>query len=268
MKFDVPNETIDEELFGEFSKLAAMVHTIGKEVLEMRTNPQIKTKDDGSPVTRGDKWSESRLHQFLALHFPHDAILGEEGTDVGGTSKRTWIIDPIDGTIPFKDGDPGFSISIGCEDMGILRFPAYDLTIHALKGKGVYMNGEAVQLPSTKNTLAKARVGFEYSVGALKLAQKARTAAINQACFYEHTCACATDDFRKFVLGHLDAIVLAGASVHDLGAMLTIARELGAVVHGLNGPIDLIDQKDEKIPVIIARNEELLQEMLTLMNKL
>lgn len=245
---------------GEFEALINVLYEVGEEVLDMRDGSS-RTKPDGSPVTKGDQWSESRMREVLRLHFPHDAILGEEGTDVQGTG-RTWIIDPIDGTIPYKDGDPGFSISIGCEEIGILYFPAQKAMIIGERGKGALLNGEKIELKESQNSLSKARIGFEYSVGPLKEKQKDRTQRINRACLYEHTCACATEDFRKLLAGHLDAIVLAGASVHDLGAIIPIAMELGLNIHGLDGSIDLVQQKNEKIPVIIAKSDALLQEML------
>ena len=41
----------------------------------------------------------------IEREFPDDGILGEEGSSRSGSSRRRWIIDPIDGTRDFVWGD-------------------------------------------------------------------------------------------------------------------------------------------------------------------
>ena len=44
--------------------------------------------------------------QIASERFPDDGVLGEEeGGDASGDG-RVWIVDPIDGTTNFADGDP------------------------------------------------------------------------------------------------------------------------------------------------------------------
>lgn len=53
----------------------------------------------------GDRTSHELLTQLLAIHRSDDAVLSEEGKDdaVRLTSKRVWIIDPLDGTREFSE---------------------------------------------------------------------------------------------------------------------------------------------------------------------
>ena len=56
----------------------------------------------------GDLASHEFLMRLLAEHRPGDAVLSEEGPDSSGdkvrlTSKRVWIVDPLDGTREFSE---------------------------------------------------------------------------------------------------------------------------------------------------------------------
>lgn len=55
-------------------------------------------------VTAADHAAEEYVVTRLREVRPDDAILGEEGTDQRGTSGRTWVIDPVDGTWNFFHG--------------------------------------------------------------------------------------------------------------------------------------------------------------------
>src|SRR5690349_7443058 len=53
------------------------------------------------PVTEADKGAEAAIRALTKSEYPNDGILGEEHGEERGTSGRTWIIDPIDGTRAF-----------------------------------------------------------------------------------------------------------------------------------------------------------------------
>lgn len=66
-------------------------------------------------VTEADRASEALVRRRLAARRPDDAILGEEGDDLPGTSGVRWIVDPIDGTVNFLYGIPQYAVSIAVE---------------------------------------------------------------------------------------------------------------------------------------------------------
>ncbi|MCL2542277.1 MAG: inositol monophosphatase [Nocardioidaceae bacterium] len=70
---------------------------------------------DVDVVTEADRAVEERIRLWLGLSRSDDAILGEEGDDVPGTSGVRWIVDPIDGTVNFLYGLPEYSVSIAAE---------------------------------------------------------------------------------------------------------------------------------------------------------
>jgi 3'-phosphoadenosine 5'-phosphosulfate (PAPS) 3'-phosphatase len=105
----------------------------GREQLDIEASTALKTasKADGSPVTQADLLSNQILIGALNKLFPNDAILSEESPFESGElerSKRTWIIDPLDGTRSFVNGEDDFSILVAlCENFipvyGIMFFP-------------------------------------------------------------------------------------------------------------------------------------------------
>ncbi len=106
----------------------------GRGQVGIAASPDLKTasKADGSPVTQADLLSNQILIAALNRLFPKDAILSEESPFESGEleySRRTWVIDPLDGTRSFVNGDDDFSILVAlCEDFipvyGIMFFPA------------------------------------------------------------------------------------------------------------------------------------------------
>lgn len=65
------------------------------------------------PVTKADRGAEKAIVQALATRFPDHGIVGEEFGARPGTSRYTWIIDPIDGTRSFIIGSPLWGTLIG-----------------------------------------------------------------------------------------------------------------------------------------------------------
>lgn len=102
-----------------------------------------ETKDDLSPVTEADRAVELLLREGLAELRPDDGILGEEFGSVAGTSERTWVLDPIDGTNFFAAGSPHWRIQIALEDRGdlltaVVDMPALGVRWWATRGSGTF----------------------------------------------------------------------------------------------------------------------------------
>ncbi|MEZ6235042.1 MAG: inositol monophosphatase family protein [Phycisphaerales bacterium] len=108
-----------------------------------RSNLDVTSKADGSPVTIADRNAERLIRERLAARFPDDAILGEEFGRTPGTSGYEWVLDPIDGTISFIRGVPlyGALIAVLHDNRpvaGVIHMPALDETVHAARGHGCW----------------------------------------------------------------------------------------------------------------------------------
>jgi myo-inositol-1(or 4)-monophosphatase len=51
-----------------------------------------------SIVTAADLCSQQEVIRTIRRAFPHDLIVGEEGSDGSSTSPSRWYVDPLDGT--------------------------------------------------------------------------------------------------------------------------------------------------------------------------
>ncbi len=112
-------------------------------------HPKEKTPSDF--VTEVDKRSEEAILNFLAKHFPHDAVVAEESGARSGSSSYRWYIDPLDGTKNYMHGFPIFSVSIGVakEDelvAGVVYLPVLNELFSAEKGKGAFLNGRPIRV--------------------------------------------------------------------------------------------------------------------------
>ncbi len=110
---------------------------------------EVIRKHDGSPVTVADQGAERLLRERIGERYPDDAVWGEEEADTEGSSGRTWIIDPIDGTKAFTHGVPLYSGLLAVTDehgplIGVINMPGLDETVYAGRGLGCFGNGERV----------------------------------------------------------------------------------------------------------------------------
>ena len=96
-------------------------------------------------VTAADRAAEELITERLARERPDDAVVGEEGTDRPGSSGRSWVIDPVDGTFNFVRGLTWWCSALalrGADDvlLGAVHHPHDDVS---------YVGGPA--LPSTRD---------------------------------------------------------------------------------------------------------------------
>ena len=145
----------DNDLAMEAARLGAVIllkhwEHLGKDAADL------KSRNDW--VSRADRESEAAIVTFISEHCPNDAILGEEGgISAEGTSGRTWIIDPLDGTSNYLQHFPVWSISIGVKTgneitAGVVHEPLRDLFFTAERGAGAFRNGNRMHV-SNQETL-------------------------------------------------------------------------------------------------------------------
>ena len=93
-------------LVADAALAADLVREAGQLAAEMRGDG-LRTEHKSSltdVVTAADRAAERLITDHLAAFRPADGVLGEEGASKDGTSGRTWVIDPVDGTYNFVQG--------------------------------------------------------------------------------------------------------------------------------------------------------------------
>lgn len=115
-----------------------VVRRCGTIALEIQAGGEdtLQTSDkanDQGPVTRADLAVESAIVAALRAAFPNDAILAEESAAASNwrQAKRVWMIDPVDGTKDFANGDPSWAIHVGLTieghpTLGVVHEPGHD----------------------------------------------------------------------------------------------------------------------------------------------
>ncbi|MFT7598856.1 MAG: myo-inositol-1(or 4)-monophosphatase [Acidimicrobiales bacterium] len=99
-------------------------------------------------VTEIDRRSENVILDILAPTIERFelGLLAEERDDDSGrlAADYFWSIDPLDGTLPFIEGSPGYAVSIalvgrdGTAWVGVIYDPVETTVLHAIRGVGVF----------------------------------------------------------------------------------------------------------------------------------
>ncbi|MFN3970525.1 MAG: inositol monophosphatase family protein [Gemmobacter sp.] len=117
-----------------------------------RDGLEVETKADPQDVvSRADREVEALIRARLAEQFPRDAILGEEGGATAGASGFVWVVDPIDGTMPFLSGLPHWCVALAVTDAqatvsAVTHAPVTGETFDAVLGGGARLNGAALRI--------------------------------------------------------------------------------------------------------------------------
>ena len=115
-------------------------------------------------VSVADHAVEAVCRARIGDAFPEDAIFGEEGG--GSLTDRTWLIDPIDGTLNFVHGVRYWCVSIayvagGERKIGVVYDPPHDELFFATAGAGTTLNGKPMRV-SACPTLDRALIMHGY----------------------------------------------------------------------------------------------------------
>ena len=127
------------ELVGDAGRLAARMRRDGVSV-ERKTSVS-------DVVTAADHAAEQLIADRLAAERPDDGVVGEEGTSTAG--RRTWFVDPVDGTYNFTAGLPVWCSAVGLADVdgpvlgAVFQPPAQELWLGG-RDAPTTCNGEPV----------------------------------------------------------------------------------------------------------------------------
>jgi len=123
------------------SEAGALAHRMRAAGLQAETKTSIS-----DVVTAADHAAERLVVDALAAERPADGVLGEEGASSTGTSGRTWVIDPVDGTYNFVAGLDWWCSAIALTDgedlvLGAVHHPATSRTFVGGPGLPTTVNG-------------------------------------------------------------------------------------------------------------------------------
>lgn len=204
-----------------------------------RSDSGVERKPDGTAVTLADRAAEEAMRAILRAEAPSDTIIGEEFGATAGTSGRSWVLDPIDGTAGFLAGRAMFGTLIalvveGWPVLGVIDQPIARERWVGASGRPTTLNGAPVHTRPCR-TLGEATVAttgphyFDDHDGAHFMSLAARTdhkrMVMGGDCY----------NYAMLASGHLDIVCEAGLKLHDWAALVPVVEGAGGTMCDWNG---------------------------------
>lgn len=186
-------------------------------------------------VTPSDIGAENAIISEIRSEFPDDAIISEESSPDAEASSRSWVVDPIDGTVNFSRGIPLYGIQAAFLEDGVPKAAAIYLPesgemFHATE-EGAFL-GDAPIHAAAPRPLRECLVStgdFSRRSEAFRRAQ----AAVFSECYGDvarfKVFGAACVDFAFLSCGRTDVHVRFTNKIWDYLPGLYIAEKAGAV---------------------------------------
>ncbi len=247
------------ELYDIAIQLAEKAGNLTMEYFQANVN--VETKDDASPVTIADQKAEECIRTELSKRFPDDGIVGEEHGVEESKSGRRWIIDPIDGTKSFIRDVPLYGTLIAVEwdgkmQVGVMRFPALNITIAAEVGNGCFQNGKPCRV-STTPAIEQAAIMLTSYKDFMNLWGQEAVLKLLQTSLMQRTWGDCYG-YNLVASGKADAMMDPGVKIWDVAPLIPIIREAGGKITDLHG------NESEYLTSVIASNGLFHEELIAL----
>lgn len=260
----------------------------------------LRFKHGQEAVTDADARIERLLRARITQAYPGDAVSGEElGSDPGGdpdgdpgsdpgcpgpltgpdgrpgcddgpsSRERRWHLDPIDGTLNFALGMPGFCISLallrGQEPLAacVMQPPTGDL-FTAIRGQGARLNGAAIAV-SGRGRLDQAVVSTQLKNGGRIVQDAFLLQALLRRCMKTRRVGAIALELAWVAAGGCDALVAsfeAGIELYDVAAGMLLVTEAGGRITDLQGR-----PYRQGGPEMLASNALVHEELLDLLRR-
>lgn len=225
-------------------------------------------KKDLTPVTVADTRINNLVIEKVQAAYPAHGVLGEENS-YKSDREQIWVVDPIDGTVPFSLGIPASTFSlalVGRADGQPLVAVTYDPFLKELytatKDGGAYVNGRAIKTSSEHDftraylsfsSRSWAGEGFDYQPG--KLMEDFRSKGSKMLGFVSFVYTA-----NRVARGQFLASVVGETEPWDIAAAGLLVKEAGGVVVDFNGETRRFDERGKGC--LFAANQEVVGELL------
>jgi myo-inositol-1(or 4)-monophosphatase len=197
----------------------------------------VEQKGPQDLVSRADRESEATIRARLAVAFPDDSVLGEEGGGV--EAERLWVVDPIDGTANFLKGLPYWCVALAFVADGATRFaltydPVHDELFEARKGHGASRDGRPIGVAD--RPFSSACVGFSHNFKTPAEPYLEAMRRLLEAGVDHRRMGSAALTFAHVADGRLDAAIAFRTNAWDvLGGLLLVEEAGGCATPFLDG---------------------------------
>jgi fructose-1,6-bisphosphatase/inositol monophosphatase family enzyme len=235
----------------------------------------VEDKGSNDPVTIADRESEEALQEALDKLAPGLPCVGEEGAHADPAVLEhlkgpCWIVDPIDGTRNFADGQPPFGILIAQADEGLAQSGwIYDCLsgrfCAAHRGKGAFVGGERITTQTTGEAPPVAAISLIFMDDARREAMKAHICPHYRLVDIPY---CAAEQYPRLGLGVNDVSIFERTLAWDHAAgCLWLEEAGGKAARPDDGSPYRVDQWDRK-GLVAAATPSLWEAMAARINSL
>jgi fructose-1,6-bisphosphatase/inositol monophosphatase family enzyme len=213
---------------------------------------RIDFKSAKDVVTEVDHLSEELILGAIRRTFPGDGILAEESGEHRAAgpraaeaaeaparelaSGRTWIVDPLDGTVNYANGIPFFCVSVGLvvdgrPAAGAVHDPMRGETFSAVADGGAWLADRRSGVQPVRASEKEALTDWVVHLALGGRAVATRMRAVRKATRVSRTMGSSALGLAYVANGRFDAFVQSGGmSAWDVAAAGLIAERAGAVV--------------------------------------
>ncbi len=205
-----------------------------------RTAAENKLEGGFDPVTVADRAAEDAMRRLLAELRPEDGILGEEFDPKPGTSGRTWVLDPIDGTRGFISGTPTWGVLIALSEaqgpiLGVIDQPYIGERFEGTRNQAQVVGPHGTRPLLTRKTAqldeailfttfpevgtSDDRAGFE------RVARQVKLTRYGMDCYA----------YALLAAGTVDLVIEAGLKAYDIQAPIAVIEAAGGLVTDWDG---------------------------------
>jgi myo-inositol-1(or 4)-monophosphatase len=229
------------------------------------------SKDDGSLVTKSDRWADAYIKAALEKEFPEYGVLTEESNQTLGAQEYSWVVDPLDGTTNFARGIPIWGISIallhqGTPIFGYVAMPPLRQNIYGWcdqNNSQAFFNGIQLHLPEISPD-PNALGNYFFSSCSRSLEKMGRS----QFPFKLRILGVASYNIVTVALGSTIGAIEATPKIWDIAAVWVILKAIGAIWIPLEKTLELSpeifplqsgkDYSQRNFPTLVVSHSQLV----------
>src|SRR3990167_5384909 len=232
--------------------LIGAVREAGRAIADMRRyGVTVSVKDNQDVLTQADLLANQILKARLQDAFPEDGWLSEESVDDAARlqCRRTWVVDPIDGTREYIAGIPEYAVSVAVVEDGVSLLacvfnPETNEMFAAARGEGACLNGKPVQCKQhCTQPLSLLASRSEYKRGEWQRFQHQHIKVVGSIA-YKLALVASGFAYSTFSLGPKNE--------WDIAAGVLLVGEAGGVVTDKSMQSFVFNQKNTRVNGIIA----------------
>jgi len=225
-------------------------------------------KSDGSIVTEADTAMQKTLTSALHALMPDVKMLGEEMSVEQqqlaiDSDQSYWCLDPVDGTNNFHHGVALYAVSLALIQnrqpvLGIIYDPVRKECFSALKGGGIYLNGQPLPFVEQPASLNRCLASVDFK----RLGPQQRQKLVSEMPFksQRNIGSCALE-WAWLAAGRIQLLLHGGEKIWDYAAGCLLLEESGGQSCSTDSEA-IFNHSLKPRPVIAASSVQLHQQWM------